>query len=250
MQLVLEKSLEDYLSFADERTRAFMSAPPDMFRLVKDVDGLLRDAWSGSSNSSPIATFLAVNAYYTFMAAVRTAISGHVSCIFPLVRTALEAACYAFLITKDTDLANIWSNREKGPKENAACRKAFQSAIKDTARRLKSYQVEVAEYLQQLYDAAITFGAHPNPLSVFSHVEHGTDAGDGYVRFSLVCMYGESSYEVKRALLACAEYGIVIAYLNVHVFDSHPDPKKFNVRLNEVNELKNSMEERLAHGDE
>ena len=31
-------------------------------------------------------------------------------CIFPLLRTALGAAFYAFLITKDTDLANMWTN--------------------------------------------------------------------------------------------------------------------------------------------
>jgi hypothetical protein len=248
MQLVVEKSLQDYLAFCDERARSFLTSPPRTFELVKEVDSLIRDVWSGTLDAQPIPSFLNVNAYYSYLAAVRIAVSGHVSAIFPLVRAALESACYAFLVTKDARLLTVWINREKSDRERAACRRAFTSAVKETSTRLRSIQVEMADYVRDLYEASITLGAHPNPLSVFHHLEVGQDEHSDHVKVSFTAVYSETSFEVARALLACAEYGIAVAYLNFQSLDSHSHVEVLNRRFNEVNEFKNKMEDELRSG--
>lgn len=247
MQFLIDKSIDDYLAFSDERTRSFLNSPPQIFELVRNVDTLIREVWAETLDAKIVPAFLNMNAYFSYLAAVRTAISGHVSCVFPLVRAALESACYAFMLTKDETLQSVWMNRDKGDKERAACRKAFTSAVKDTAKQLRTIQVEMGDYVQELYDASITFGAHPNPLSVFRHLEVRDDDGSDHWKVDFTCMYGEDSHEVKHALLACVEYGIVIAYLNAQAITSHPHTTKLNQRFNEVNEAKNAMADMLRH---
>jgi hypothetical protein len=238
----MDQTIDDYLKFADERTRGFLSAPPhDLFELVRQVDALIRDVCAKSDAKSPFPTFLGMNAYYFFMVSVRTAISGHVSAVFPLVRAGLESACYAFLVTKDAALLSIWTDREMGDKERAACRRAFTSAIKDTSDRLRSIQPEVADYLRDLYDAAITFGAHPNASAVMPYLGVSDDLDGNHWRVTFTCMYGEKSREVKRALLACVEYGIMIAYLITYLTEKHTDIVEINARFNRLNDAKNSI---------
>lgn len=245
MQLLVEKSLPDYLTFCDERARLFLISPPRMFELVKDVDSLIREVWTGTLDAQPIPSFLNLSAYYSYLAAVRVAVSGHVPAIFPLMRAALESACYAFLVTKDAALLTVWTNREKSEKDRAVCRKAFTSAVKETSTRLRSVQVEMADYVRDLYEASITFGAHPNPLSVFHHLEIGQDEGSDHVKVAFTAAYSETSFEVRHALLACAEYGIAVAYLNFQCLGSHPHVEVLNRHFNEVNEFKNRMEDEL-----
>lgn len=247
MQFLIDKSIDDYLAFSDERTRSFQNSPPQIFELIRDVDTLIREVWTGTLDTQTVPAFLNMNAYFSFLAAVRTAISGHVSSVFPLARAALESACYAFLLSKDETLQSVWMNRDKGDDERTACRKAFTSAVKDTAKQLRTIQEEMGDYVQGLYDASITFGAHPNPLSVFRHLEVRDDDGSDHWKVDFTCMYGEDSHEVKHALLACAEYGIVIAYLNAQGIKQHPQVAELNRRFNEVNEIKNAMADLLRH---
>lgn len=246
MQFLIDKSIEDYLAFSDERASALLESSPAILSLVKDVDSLIRAVWDGHFEADAIAAFLNMNAYYFFLASVRVAITGHVSATFPLVRSALESACYGFLLSKDEALRTVWTNRDRGEKEKAACRKALTSAVKDTATRLGAIQVEMASYVQDLYEASITFGGHPNPHSVFSHVHVDDHDANSLCKVGFTCMYSETSFEVQRALLACAEYGIVVAYINAHSISPDPNAPSLNARFNEVNDKKNAVAESMG----
>lgn len=132
MLLQMDKSVEDYLAFAEERTRAFLASPPtDLFDLTKEIDSLIRDMCGRVDVNRPFPLFLCMNAYYLFLASVRSAISGHVSGVFPLARSGLESACYAFLMKDDSALESVWIDRDKGDQQRSACRRAFTSAPKD-----------------------------------------------------------------------------------------------------------------------
>jgi hypothetical protein len=241
---IVDKSLDDYLRFCDEVTRGSLATPSREFELVRDVDALIREVWAGAVGAQPIPSFVSLNAYYSFLAAVRSAISGQVSIIFPLVRAALESACYGLLVAKDEGLLRIWLDREKGPTELAACRRAFTPAVKTAANRFQAEQPQMANYIRDLYDASLAFGAHPNPLSVFHHL---TVADEGALwRVSFAAIYDEASFEVQRALLACAEYGLVVAFLTFQSFESHEDVAALNLRFNAVNERKFKAEEELV----
>src|SRR5688572_19032190 len=172
MPLKMDKSVEDYLAFADERTRAFLASPTTgLFELTKEIDALIRDMCGCVDVNRPFPLFLGMNAYYLFLASVRSAISGHVSGVFPLARAGLESACYAFLMKDDSALESIWTNRDRNDQQRTACRRAFTSAVKDAGQKLRSVQPDIGNYLQELYDAAITFGAHPNFMAVVPHLD-------------------------------------------------------------------------------
>lgn len=147
MQFLIDKNIDDYLAFSDGGTRSFQNSPPQLFELLRDVDTLIREVWTGTLDAQTVPAFLNMNAYFSFLAAVRMAISGHVSSVFPLARATMESACYAFLLTKDEALQSIWMNRYKGDAERTACRRAFTSTVKDTAKQLRSIQAEMGDYV-------------------------------------------------------------------------------------------------------
>lgn len=247
MQVIVDKTIDDYLEFANNAF-AVRNAPPVTFQLVKDVDQLIREVWSAPIEADAIPSFLSMNAYYYFMASVRMALAGHVASIFPLTRAALESACYAFLMTRDKSLVSVWADREKGEVERKACRKAFSSAVSDATRRLRMVQVEAADFIRDLYDASITYGAHPNVLGLFKHADVPADEGHQW-RVPFTCMYDSTSYEVAHALFICAEFGIGVAYLNSRCISDHPLFKELQTRFDAVLQSKHLMEDRLKNGN-
>jgi hypothetical protein len=61
------------------------------------------------------------------------ALSGHAAATFPLFRTAMEAACYAYLMKDNEDLEKVWLDRHTSPEALKKSRKAFTSAVKEAA---------------------------------------------------------------------------------------------------------------------
>jgi hypothetical protein len=246
MLLQMDKTVEDYLAFADERTRAFLASPPtDLFDLTKEIDALIRDMCGRMDVDRPFLLFLSMNAYYLFLASIRSAISGHVSGVFPLARSGLESACYAFLMKEDSALESIWTDRDKGDQQRTACRRAFTSAVKEAGQKLRSIDQDIGNYLQDLYDASITFGAHPNVMAVVPHLDvHEHEDGKHWV-VSFTCSYGEDSFEVKRALIACIEYGIMIAYMIAQLASTTADIDEVSARFQLVSDKKNAAADAL-----
>lgn len=247
--LQMDKSVEDYLAFAEERTRAFVASPPrTLFDLTKEVDALIRDMCGRVGVNRPFPLFLGMNAYYFFLASVRAAISGHVSGVFPLARAGLESACYAFLMKDDATLESVWIDRDKGEEQRAACRRIFTSAVKDAGRKLRSIDSGIGNYLEELYDAAITFGAHPNVRAVVPHLDVSEHEDGRHWVISFTCSYAEDSFEVKRALLACSEYGMMIAYMIAQLAGATGDADEVSARFNRVNDRKNVVAAALSAG--
>ena len=142
-----------------------------------------------------MAMVLSMNAYMLFLAGVRVAMTGHVTACFPVLRTALESACYGFLIAKDPDLSAVWADRHKDADSKKVCRKAFGSAVTDVAKLVEREQPGGGQWLSDAYDAAIDFGAHPNIKSVFGHVRILEDVPeDPYFRVNLAGLYGAETF--------------------------------------------------------
>lgn len=241
MRAVIDKNIDHYLEFADDRTRAFLAAPPDAYILMKEVDALMRDLFSsGVLNASPIGSFLNLNAYYQLMSAVRVAISGHVSAVFPLVRAALESACYAHFIGDNQERQMVWLHRDRTVPEGKAFRRMFGSAIKQTTDSLKAVDQDLANYVAALYEGSITFGAHPNSYSVMRHLQPG-ECDETHWKVELVCMYAETSQEVRAALVACTEYGLGIAALAMAAMAAEPLLNPWKLRWNQLHERKDAV---------
>lgn len=200
------------------------------------------DVFSETNACSPFQGLLAMNAFMIYLSAVRVAMSGHGAAMFPLLRAALEASCYAFLVGESEDLRETWLKRNSTPEALESSRKAFRSAVKDTARRIqrKSWVAANTEaWISQAYDDAIDFGAHPNPKGVLPYVSVSEDHPDGYHRVSMAGVYEADSFETSRCLLACLDYGLLMAVILTSCRDETSEETV--IALNELNELKEEL---------
>lgn len=210
MRLVLDKSLEDYLNGADETTRTLLAENGPLIQALRQThDFFPRVLWAHSKQRGAVSQIVAMNSFMLFLAGARTALSGHQAAIFPILRTALEAACYSYLMSEDENLERVWLNRHDSPEALRACRRTFGKAVSHTAKALNEIQTGSGEIVTEAYDAAIDFGGHPNVRSVFGHVSL-TEPNEDEVMVTLAGLYSADNIEVSRSLLACLDFGQAI----------------------------------------
>lgn len=214
-------TLQDYLVATLENAQDHATEPPQLMYLVDQMDRIFQEEIFGCDfDASPTAGLLVMNAYTMLLSAVRQALSGHVVSTFPIARTALESACYAFLIARDETKADIWFSRHDSKSAHKDCRDAF--TVAKAVKELKAIDPVIAEYVQAHYDASIDFGAHPNRKSVIDHLEDFGPIGEDLHGFELTGVYGRNSWHVNLALLVCVEVGQAIAFLIAASADNHP----------------------------
>ena len=170
------------------------------FPLVEGIrkyhDFFVDHVFSETNPLSPVQALLAMDAFMIFLSSIRVAMSGHGAAMFPLLRTALEASCYALLTGDSVEHREIWLKRDSTPEARKFCRSKFGSAVPDAAKRIqaKSWAAPNTEvWIRQAYDEAIDFGGHPNPRGVMPYVRVNRDHPDGHHRISLAGVYGADS---------------------------------------------------------
>ena len=121
MKLLLGSSLDDYINCGDETTRKLLEADGPLIQALKKyLDFFANTLWADTNALSPIPAVLSTNAFILFLSGIRTAMTGHASAIFPILRTALESACYAFVMVQDSSTEQIWIDRHKDEFERNA----------------------------------------------------------------------------------------------------------------------------------
>jgi len=214
-------TLQDYLIATFENAQDHASEPPQLMFLVEQMDHIFQqELFAPDFEANPATCLLAMNAYTMLLSAVRQALSGHLVSTYPIARTALESACYGFLIAQDEAKADIWLHRHDSDKAHRSCRDTF--TVAKAVKELNSIDPVMAKYVQAHYDASIDFGAHPNRKSVIDHLEDaGPIEGDMH-GFSLTGVYGQNSWHVNLGLLVCVEVGQAIAFLVAASAEDHP----------------------------
>jgi len=215
------EGLSVYLKATSENIDDHFKQPPDLMHLVTQMDEIFQDEiFAHEFDASPYAGFLAMNSYTILLSAVRQALSGHTVTIFPLVRTALESACYAYLIAHDKKAENMWLNRNKSNSALEHCRKNL--TVQKAKTHLMPLYPDMANFVKQLYDASIDHGAHPNRKAVFMNVSNGRETDEKFHCFTFTGVYNANSSSVNYALLVCTEYGQAIAFLLAACVKKHP----------------------------
>lgn len=216
------------------------------WRLVQEVDELIRSGLLGVEIDVDVfALMLIINSYYSFLGAVRVALSGQAVAIFPLLRHGLECACYAHAISQRPELADVWKDRHRSEETFKACRNAFAGAVADTARSVGERQPELGSLINDTYQASIDFGAHPNARSLLLHtsirdVEEGTAV-------NLTCLYGERDVNLQAGLVACAEVGIASAFVCALAVRNHPLIDEGFAALGAIYTRVHAANEELSH---
>ncbi|EMK3529561.1 hypothetical protein V8099_003778 [Pseudomonas aeruginosa] len=183
-----------------------------------------------------------MNAYQLFLAGLRMALSGHCAAVFPLLRTALESAAYASLMTHKPELQKVWTRRHQGEDEKRACRNAF--IFKNAIELLKERAPDIHELATQAYEGAIDYGAHPNIKGVFGHVSIDDQREDEFLALSHTSLYGATHIETIRGLCACLDFGFAI--ISIIAVSSPEFSDELLADLSRLNEMKNEATERYS----
>lgn len=214
-------TIQDYLNGTLENAQDHAANPPQLMYMIHRMDDIFqKEIFSRGLDMNAAANLLAMNSYIMLLGAIRQALSGHIVPVFPIVRAALESACYVYLIALDDKKGDIWLDRHKSNSATERCRKAFK--VSDVVRGLKSVSPAMSEFVDDLYDACIDFGAHPNCKSIMEHLTNLRSEDGKLSGWELTSVYGHNSWEVNFALLVCVETGQAIAFLLSASSEKHP----------------------------
>ena len=243
MKFEIEPSFDTYFTSAEETTREILNTDSPFVAALRTYHlFFVEHIFTEETTMSPIQAMLAMHCFMIYLSAIRVAISGHEAATFPLFRTALETSCYAFLIGETVDLERVWLQRHNTPEALKICRRKFTSAVNDTAKSIQAQDrisKGTEDWINQAYDAAIDFGAHPNPKSILPHIWIDEDRLDGHVGVNLAGLHSATSFEISRSLMACLDYGLLIALILVRCLEENSDADL--IALNELNDLKEQL---------
>jgi len=111
-------------------------------------------------------------------------------------------------MSQNSSLEKIWLDRHDDKQSHDASRKAFGSAIKNTAAGLDAIDSGSGDFIKRVYDEAIDFGGHPNVRSILPNIS-AEERDDAY-HVQLGGLYGPEAVQVAQALVACLDFGQAI----------------------------------------
>lgn len=189
---------------------------------------------------------LRINSRFMLMTGFRIGLTGHAAAVYPTLRTALETACYAFLMSHDEALSDVWMKRSLSVDHTKAFKKAFKQPIAD-ARDLidKLHPNNLGTWMYELYQASMEFGAHPNALTVVLHTRFSDDEASGWTKYENIALYTVGNFEFDRTLLACVEMGLAIAIVLSMTLDV--PSQEILQEVNNLNTMKNDLEDSLRN---
>jgi hypothetical protein len=230
-------SLDSFLELASETTVELLKEDGPLIAALREFHTFFTtELWGVDRGLRPIPTLLGLNAHFYWLAAVRVALSGQITGVFPLLRTGLEAHCYAYLMMGDEALEKIWTNRDDGDDQRKACRRAFTAAVSEVADRFEAENEGSGNWILEHYDACIGWGGHPNPIGVFKHLrmeerEEGT-------LLSAIALHDAHSAATSTAMFACLDLGMAMGVVAAKAV--HEDELLYE-RLDKLNRMKDAL---------
>lgn len=229
----LEKKFEDYFDFADQANQEFLNCDSEFLRTFKIFHEIFSGKiLRGENFPNLLPASLAINSYMLYNAGLRIACSGHSAAIFPTLRTALESACYAFLISHNSDLEKIWLSREESPDKKKQCRKHFDRAVNETAKkivRMEHTGPDIWMLINDCYDEAINFGGHPNERSVVPFLTL-KNREDGLIEVEHTFLHSHGSQRYSQSLIACLDFATVISVVLISCLETPSEEVKNEVQ--------------------
>lgn len=216
----IDPSFHGFLETVREISKATHDELADPLAYLMAIDQVFIDWVDGAGKVKPTsASVLILSAHASFRAAMFLALSGQLLPVFMTLRGALESALYANAITADPGLEEVWLHRHRDTASRERCRQGF-TAAKMFACLAKEQDQAFADSVRNGYDSTIDFGAHPNSRSILSSIRI-EDRKDDYV-LDFVYAHGPQSWELRRALVACAEIGYLALMTSLIASRGHP----------------------------
>lgn len=204
--------MEDYFRDQDETFAQARAGHSSLLPLINEIDAFYREeVFVSVENAKPLAVQLCLNAHLLLLATARQALSGHPNSVFPLGRTALESACYAYLIMFDESLGDVWLRRDESPQHMKDCRGKFGQAVSDVAKHLSKDVAWLGKLVSDLYQSLISYGAHPNSKSVTDYMHFKDEDEQGLIPVILGGLYPVNDPLTLRGGLAYIETALITA---------------------------------------
>lgn len=240
MQVRNTHSFDDYFRGAEENSKQWLEESGELIQLLRQTHTFCTTTlWAEVENVGPLPATLAMNAFTLWLAGVKVAITGHQAAVFPILRTALESACYAFLMARDETLETLWMSRSKDEASWKACRRAFTSAVADASKGINEIQPESGDWIYEAYQTAIDYGGHPNIRGVFGHVTMADEPDYNVVK--LTGLHHADSGKAHQGVVAAADFGLAISIVLTRAMNGRTE-----VLQNALNDLADAKEAAVA----
>lgn len=169
-------SLTRHLDGALNNILATATIEPKEYPLLVDIDFAFQTIAQALNNPRNVLEgLLLFRCHAAFRAASMLAMSGHNPEVFPLMRSCLEIALYAFHIAQNPEKADVWLGRHDDAQSKARMTTEFRiGTIKNT---LKASDPGLALTCEELYARSIDFGGHPNERAVTASLTISKEEG-------------------------------------------------------------------------
>ena len=133
------------------------------------MDTAIRALKSEDSGSHPVFKTLLARSYGCYLGGIRLSAGGQFTEACALYRACIECGLYAFYIARNPNLGQLWLNRNVDEQSRKAVKRNFKP--KEMIDYLEREQPIIGGQVQKYYENTITFGAHPNVMSVGLNLE-------------------------------------------------------------------------------
>ncbi|MGY4364080.1 hypothetical protein ACVW1A_000145 [Bradyrhizobium sp. LB1.3] len=218
--MVGDANIASFLNIARENEAEAMDHHDKYLAFLERVDQNFRNLMVAEAGDNVMARIMVLAAHAYFLSAVRTALGGQSPATFPNLRAAIECALYGLIMQEEHGADRAWLNRHM---DRETCRRTFTAA---KGIRLLKRDPNLRTLTQQVYDASIDFGAHPNPIAVMKNLRV-EDVGDAF-SVSLTSLHSVDSFPVEQALIACVETGAACVLIFSRVFPANSISEEVN----------------------
>jgi hypothetical protein len=180
-----------------------------------------------SAASQIVPALLFMRSFTSYRAAVMLA-----TCLstdaYPLLRSCLENAGYANLISTETSLSEGWLRRDENEVSKTLVRNKFKQSMVRNA--IKASDERLSQIYQDLYERCIDFGAHPNEKAVTTNIVRES-LNSKTLQFTLLA---GDSISLDHALRTTAQVGICSLKLMGLVFKKSYEGNGYAKRVNDI----------------
>ena len=198
--------ITQFIDYARSHEYATFANCTSEFKNLRQIDTLFRQLISNLYNSREwFASFFLLRSHSSYLGAVRLAMSSQVPETYTVLRSAIENALYGHYLHKNPSSCETWLCRHESDVNKKMVRKEF--TIGRLIRELETSNKNEAQIAQNLYDATIDYGAHPNEraLSQSLQITEGTES----VELKILYL-DEDSAPFRLALRRTAQVGACV----------------------------------------
>ncbi len=212
-QTIVTESIPTFLAASRDQELIALDVHRSLLTSLDRLNAAFDNIPSVAIAGRALPPLLLSQAHSAFLGAVRMSLAGQVHVAYMALRGCIESALCAFIMKQQPSSQEAWVNRKTN---RSLCRNIFANQILPL---LKEIDPPLGQVVEEIYETTIDRGAHPNVLSLGSHLDF--DGWDAENRLSNILLLPATNTVVEAALSGCLVAGAAVASLSMHVMPDH-----------------------------